>query len=112
MSRVYSSLLWDVPSVSGPTELGGPGPGQTWVVRTAILTYGSYAGFFRGALGLAEGGPWQWLWATGSDSIIGISHASMTWNGRYVVPYGLSVWAQCSDSDTADFFASGFILED
>lgn len=106
----YSSLLADAASVSEPTSLGGPPAGSLWVIRTAILTYGSYAGFFRGALGLSDEGPWQWLWATGSTSIVGIAKASMTWNGHYVVPAGATLWATMQAGDTGDVICFGYEL--
>lgn len=110
MATLYSALLGAAESVSTPQSLGGPPPGAIWVVRCAILTYGSYLGYFRGALGLNGEGPWQWLWATSSDSLVGIAKASATWQGRYVVPEGNTLWAQMDTGDTGDVIVFGYQL--
>lgn len=111
MSRtVYSALLAEATSVSGPTSLGGPPPGYLWVVRFACFTFGDYVGYINAALSVGGTDPWLWLIESGQTAVIGIHKQSKYWEGRMVVPEGTELYAQFDSGDTGDVYVSGYQL--
>jgi hypothetical protein len=107
---VYSVNFADLPSISGPTLVGTVPDDHTWIVRLFIVTFGDYAFYVRGGLGLSEEGPWSWLCASTEASLIGVSKRSYYWEGRYVVNPGSELWVTPDDPDTMDVYISGYDL--
>jgi len=108
---VYSALLASVDSVGdSPTNLGGPPDGYLWVVRTFVYTIGSYLGYARAALSVGGEDPWLWLASTAVAKPFGFGQQSIVWEGRLVIPAGTELYGKSSESNTGDFFVSGYQL--
>jgi hypothetical protein len=108
---VYSTLLASATSVpDSSTNLGSPPIGDTWVVRFLAATFGSYLGYARFGVSLTGLDPWLWLCTSLDANIIGVTKRTFVWEGRLVVPDGLSLYGMCSDGDSCDVIASGYTL--
>lgn len=110
MARVYSALLASWVNVNGSQELGGPAPGNTWVVRAAFATFGSYLAYVQCGFSVGPGNPVLWLCTSGSSFSAGVHASTFTWEGRLVVPDGYSLYAHTSSGDTCDVLVSGYNL--
>lgn len=114
MAYTYSTLIAQGSSVSGITAVGAPPTGYLWVIRFAVVTHGSYAGYVQAALGLDtldEPGPWAWLFSTKTEFLAGIRKQSLWWEGRFVVPPERTLYFNVSNPDTMDYYISGYTLK-
>lgn len=108
--QVYSVGFADLASISEPTLVGEVPTDHVWIVRLFVVTFGGYAGYVRGGLGLSSSGPWSWLAASTEASLIGVSKRSYYWEGRYVVNGAQELWVTPDSPDTMDCFISGYDL--
>jgi hypothetical protein len=54
--------------------------------------------------------PWLWLCQSGTASLVGVHKQTFVWEGRWVIPENLSLYAMSSGSDHGDIIASGYTL--
>lgn len=108
---VYSELLAQALSVpDSPTNIGVVETGHTWVLRSVTWTFGSYLGYVRGAIQVGDEEPGLWLCGNPSGVLAGVAKFSSSWEGRIVVPEGVSLYAYASSGDTGDISVSGYNL--
>lgn len=110
---LYSSLLAQALSVpDSPQALGAPISGQLWVIREVVCTFGSFAAYIRGAIQVGSGEPGLWLCGNPPGVYVGLAKFSSTWEGRIVVPSGITLYAYASSGDAMDISVSGYVLSD
>ena len=107
---VYSAQLGVLLSISEPTLIGTPPAGFLWVVREAVMTYGTEVGTAQAAVYYENEEPGLWLFPGATNKYFNAGKTSQFWTGRVVVPSGVSLWVGPIEGLTADFYFGGYIL--
>jgi hypothetical protein len=111
VARVYSTLLASTTGVGDtPTLLGEPPDGSLWVVRFLAATFGDFVGYAGAGFSFTGDDPWLWLCQSTDAKLIGVHKQTFVWEGRWVIPEHLSLYAMSSSSDSCDIIASGYTL--
>jgi hypothetical protein len=80
------------------------------VVRFLAATFGSFAGYVGMGYSFTGEDPWLWLTQSTSATLVGVHKVTFTWEGRWVIPNHLSLYAMASPGDAGDIIASGYTL--